>query len=153
MAIATSPGFGRPKEQVIVSGKVVTASAEVAQFEMPNDITDVRIVVTVTVASGTTPTLDVLLQITGDDGLTWFYSGNKFLQQTAASTRQIILSRAMGAGQTASEAPGDNPAIGAAAAAVNGPVSRRCRLFGLVGGTTPSFTINAFLLGNRIVGA
>lgn len=138
----------KPVTRQLATGIVITATGVLAAFDLPNDLAEFRLVVQVTAASGTTPTLDVILQDSPDEGQTWPYTGNKMAQMTGVDSRQLAISRERTYGQAAAESSAANPAIAAAAAAVNGPLARKARLFGLVGGTTPSFTVNVFLVGN-----
>lgn len=148
----------QPVTRQVVTGAVMTTTGALPAFILPNDLTEMRIVVQVTAASGTTPTLDCALQDSPDaqfvngvwTGTTWIYTGNKFLQQTGVSMRQISLSRTRAVSQIAAEFPGDLPAGGAAAAAASGPIARLVRIWCIVGGTTPSFTINVFVIGTTI---
>jgi hypothetical protein len=66
---------------------------------------------TVTAASGTTPTLDVRLETSLDAGTTWSTVG-AFAQATAATTKNKVF----------------------------GPLGDLCRWAWTIGGTTPSFT-------------
>lgn len=140
----------RPLTRQIVTAQVVAATGTPSiVFELPNDLAEFRIIVVVSAVAGTNPTLDVLLQDSPDEGQTWFYTGNKFAQMTTADQRQISLSRERHAAQAAAESSAANPAIAAAAAAVNGPLARKNRLWFLLGGTVgPTFTVNAFIIGN-----
>lgn len=138
----------QPFSRQIVTAQVVTTSAASAVFEIPNDAAELQLIVQVSAASGTSPVLDVALQMTPDNGTLWTYTGNKMLQVTGTGQRVIAFSRMRHAGQAAAEFSGDLPAAAAAAAATNGPLTRKCRLWFIVGGTTPSFTINAWLVGN-----
>lgn len=149
----------QPVTRQLATGVVMTATGAVVAFNLPNDLAEMRIIVQVTAASGTSPTLDVSLQDSPDasmiagvwTGNTWVYTGNKLTQMVGVDMRQISLSRERQASQVAAEFSGNVPAIAAAAAAASGPIARACRLWAVIAGTTPSFTINAFLIGTQIV--
>lgn len=72
--------------------------------------------------AGTTPTLDVRLETTVDDGATWYTVGS-LPQQTGVT--------------------------GARVARAFAPVGQRCRLAWTIGGTTPSFTFDVQVETNR----
>jgi hypothetical protein len=138
----------QPVTRQIVTGLVVAAPMSTPLFNIPNDLQEMRLVIQVTAASGTTPTLDAALQDSPDQGTTWIYTGNKFAQMIAVDMRQISLSRLRQASQAAAEFSGNVPAIAAAAAAASGPIARQARINFQTGGTTPSFTVNVFLIGS-----
>jgi hypothetical protein len=118
-------------------------------FDLPNDLAEFTLLLIVTAAAGTTPTLDALLQDSPDVGQTWRYTGNKFAQMVGVDQRQISISRERYASQPGTESSAANPAKGAAGAGTNGPIARRCRIWFMLGGSAgPSFTVNLFLIGN-----
>lgn len=78
---------------------------------------------TVTAASGTSPTLDVRLETTADDGASWYTAGS-FPQQTAATT-----------------AP--HPAR------IFAPLGSQARFAWTIAGTTPSFTFGVTVSADR----
>lgn len=145
-----APASLKPVTRQLAAGQVINASGVAsAVFELPNDLAEMRIMLQVTAVAGTTPTLDAIVQDTPDEGQTWVYTGNKFTQMTGVDIRQISLSRERHAGQAAAEFSGAVPAAGAAAAAANGPLTRKIRIWFLLGGTAgPSFTVNAWIVGN-----
>jgi hypothetical protein len=90
--------------------------------------TGVFIFINVTAATGTTPTLVLRVQWSGDNGTTWFD-----LDTTNAQTASITT--------TGTFALKVYPGLTAAAnAACNSPLPRTWRLAWTIGGTTPSFT-------------
>jgi hypothetical protein len=135
-----------PRAMVIASALVMTSSQASTVFELPNDADEIILYVQVTAASGTTPTLNAALQHTPDGGTTWLGTGNNTASMTAASIRGISLSRQRSFGQSAAEFSADVPAAGGAAASANGPLMRKCRIWFVIGGTTPSFTVNAWVV-------
>lgn len=87
------------------------------------DYDRVAIYVPVTAASGTTPTLDIVLEDSPDNGTTWF---------TVATATQLT-------------------AVGQAAIrlGINTAFAGRLRLRWTIGGTTPSFTFSALFAAQR----
>lgn len=96
--------------------------------------------------TGTSPTLDVSIQVTPDDGTTWF-SMFRFAQvTTTAGTRRIITSF-----RRVAEA-GAEAAVGATggALATNCPISKKIRVLATIGGTSPSYaTIKVWFIGAK----
>ncbi len=76
--------------------------------------------VTVTAASGTTPTLDIKYQVSDDRGTTW-YDHSTLTQITAVANQAKLI---------------ENP-------------GRTCRIVSTIAGTTPSFTYRVRLEGKR----
>jgi hypothetical protein len=138
----------RPKNQQLIAAQVLATSGASAVFELPNDLVEVVLVLEIVAASGTTPTIDAVLQTALDDLATKFAStGNKWTQlTTTGQMRAIAFSRQRHAGQAAAEY--DATQVTGAATSANGPVSRKCRVFFTVGGTGPSFTVNLWLIAN-----
>lgn len=145
-----APISQKPATRQLATGLVIAAdNIRLVFADIPNDLAEFRLIVQVTAVAGTNPTLDAILQDSPDEGQSWLYTGNKFAQMTGVDQRQISLSRERHAAQAAAETSAANPAIGAAAAAVNGPLTRKMALFFRLGGTVgPSFTVNVFLIGN-----
>lgn len=103
---------GATEDEVLVASAARTTSSQTATLNGYDDVKSLRAQVDVTAASGTTPTLDVVIEDTLD-GSTWNTVGT-FTQQTAVS-RQVI----------------DVATLG-----------RRLRVRWTIGGTTPSFTFS-----------
>jgi hypothetical protein len=145
-----APASLKPVTRQLATGLVINADNTRLVFaDIPNDLAEFRLIVVVTAVAGTNPTLDAIHQDSPDEGQTWLYTGNKFAQMVGVDQRQISVSRERHAAQAAAESSAANPAIGAAAAAVNGPLTRKQALFFRLGGTVgPSFTVSVFLIGN-----
>ena len=75
----------------------------------------------VTAASGTSPTLDLVYEVSPDDGTTWF-THTAFTQATAATSERVVFTR---------------------------PAGVWARLVYTIGGTTPSFTFSVHLEGKK----
>lgn len=140
-----------PRSVPVVSGLVVNADNQTTTaFELPNEAAEFNFIVQVTAVSGTTPTLVAALQHSPDQGTTWTFTGNNSAH-TGVSISSISFSRLRHSAQAAATFSADPPAVGAAAAAQNGPVMRKCRFIFRVGGTTPSFTINIWMQSSVLV--
>lgn len=111
------------QEVTLVSSAARTASGDGGVLEGFGDIKAARVQLDVTAASGTTPTLDVVLE-DSLDGTNWNTIGT-FAQKTAAG-REVI-----------------NLHGGKAESATFQPLfARRWRVRWTIGGTTPSFTFS-----------
>ena len=102
---------GTAQTVTLVPSAARTTSGNTADFDGFTQ-KSLRVQSQVTAASGTTPTLDVLLEDSVDGGVTWNTVAT-FTQATAA-TRQVV--------------------------SVTTPFTDRIRVRWTVGGTTPSFT-------------
>lgn len=95
------------------------------------------IILDVTAASGTSPTLDVAIETSPDNGTTW-YAAYEFTQMTSTGTRRMDI-RDIGIGITE---VGSEVSI----AEVNNPIkantvlTQDIRIKATIGGTNPSFT-------------
>jgi hypothetical protein len=140
-----SAGLLQPGSKILVASNTVTATGQSAAFTMPF-ADSYRLILITSAASGTTPTLDAVLQDSPDGGTTWVNLPLRFTQQTAAGNAWILfkpigLSDAASAGTTAAT----GGALG-----TNTPFNAKyVRLAYTVGGTTPSFT---FILYANMVG-
>lgn len=89
-----------------------------------------------TAASGTSPTLDVALQVTPDFGTT-YYSVLRFAQLTTTGKRYLRIQPGMGRGEAGTE--GAIADTGGALSS-NVTLTRKFRVLYTIGGTNPSFT-------------
>lgn len=96
-----------------------TTSANSGALPGFGDWSKFRAQLAVTAASGTTPTLDVVIEDSFDGGTTWNTVGT-FTQKTAAGTQAVD---------------------------ITGLFSDQLRVRWTVGGTTPSFTFSVLLYG------
>ena len=103
--------MARPEQDLVPVGTVVTANQSFAQSSGVANANALRCQINVTAASGTTPTLDVVIE-DSLDGANWNTVGT-FAQKTAAA-REVIN--------------------------ITTPFADRLRARATVGGTTPSFT-------------
>ena len=131
-----SAGMIQPNSTLLVASNTVTATGQSASFTMPY-ADAYRLILITSAASGTTPTLDAVLQDSPDGGTTWVNLPLRFTQQTAAGNAYVIfkpvsISDAASAGTVAAT----GGALG-----VNTPFNaKNVRLAYTVAGTTPSFT-------------
>jgi len=96
--------------------------------------------------TGTTPTLDVAIQVSYDDGTT-FLTAWRFAQvTTTAGTRRIVTSFRRVAEVGAESAVTDT----GGALATNHPISNKIRILFTIGGTSPSYaTLKVSFIGAR----
>lgn len=131
-----SAGMLQFSSKILVQSSTVTATGASPSFVMP--IADsYRLLLVTSAASGTTPTLDAVLQDSPDGGVTWINLPLKFTQATAAGSSYIIF-KPIGLSDAASA--GSAPGTGAAAASNTPFNARNVRLSYTIAGTTPSFT-------------
>jgi hypothetical protein len=145
-----SAGIIQPGSKLLVASNTVTATGNSANFVMPY-ADAYRLILVTSAASGTTPTLDAVLQDSPDGGVTWVNLPLKFTQLTAAGNAQLIF-KMVG---TADAANATQQGFTGAANAINTPVNVQfVRLFVTVAGTTPSFTYKLFanMIGRSQIG-
>lgn len=112
------PGDDSRPDAAVASG-ARTATGTGSAFST-QDADSIEATLTVTAASGTTPTLDVTLETSIDDGSTWDTVG-AFSQKTAAGSDGHVF----------------------------GPLGDLCRWRWTIGGTSPSFTFSVAAESNR----
>ena len=100
----------RPRTDADVASAARTATGTGTAFDV-GSAESLEAVLTVSAASGTTPTLDVSLETSIDGGTTWSTVGS-FAQKTANGSEGKVF----------------------------GPLGDKCRWKWTIGGTTPSFT-------------
>jgi hypothetical protein len=105
------------------------------------------IIVSVTAASGTSPTLDVVFQNTPDGGTTWVNMPLRSAQLTTVSANHLQI------------APGGFSIADSTATAATGGIlsenyvpSPKIRIVGTIGGTNPSFTFAIYAFMKSIGG-
>jgi hypothetical protein len=115
----------------------LAATANSAAFDM--GVGDCyQLTLDITAATGTSPTLDVVVQTSFDNGTNFLDLPLRFTQVTAASTKYLVFKLGLG---------GNEVALEQAAADTGGTLAKNCifdphnmRLKYTVGGTNPSFT-------------
>jgi len=96
-----------------------------------------------TAASGTSPTLDVAIQITPDGGTT-MYSVLRFAQVTGTNQQRITVQPIQGRGEAGTQAA---LADTGGAASANQTLTASIKVKFTVGGTSPSFTAVVWVIG------
>lgn len=136
------PGFQEPLTKALVASgtRTVTSNSGTLTVELCDSY---EFIVQATLNSGTTPTMDVAIQITPDDGTTWF-TAFRFAQITATSSRRLRIQPMQGRGEAGTE--GAIADTGGALNA-NGIVTRKIRVLFTTGGTNPNFTVAVWMLG------
>lgn len=126
----------------------VTATGTGNAFILPNqDFSSLVFALSLSAVSGTTPTLDLYVQVLGPDG-NW-YDLVHFAQQTAATTanNQIFATVSVG-GSTYNGIVGSKTI---SASSVGAPlIGNTLRLAYTIGGTTPSFTGTVNIYQNQM---
>lgn len=143
--------FLSPQSQALVAaGTVVAATGNSGNLTIP--LADsYAFVLNVTAASGTTETLDCALQVSPDQGTTWF-DWFRFAQvTTSAVTRRLIVQPMQGRGEAGSEAAITAAASGAISNNVPFPGALfsggkpTIRFVYTLGGTSPSYTLGIWM--------
>jgi hypothetical protein len=121
--------------KLVWSSPAIAATANSGAINMPVAPAYAWIVEAVT-PTGTSPTLDVALQITPDNGTTW-WSVSRFAQITTATTRLIkVHSNGPVAGQAAAVSTiADTGGV----LESNFPVTPTMRVLATIGGTNPAY--------------
>jgi hypothetical protein len=134
----------------LAATSATTATVTGTTFQLP--VSDAyQLILDVGAATGTSPTLDVALQHSPNNGVTW-YTFAKFAQVTAAGQRSLVFTPQVSVNQAASEAAIANTG---SAVAQNVPVIySNVRVLATVGGTTPSFaTVNVWIICQATAGS
>lgn len=133
----------RPQEIVFLSAAARTTTATSSAVNLPDSCQAIMFISDMNTVTGTSPTLDVSIEITHDDGTTWF-GVSRFTQQTAASER-FLIQPLMGKNVVGTEGVTEANWEFAEAAATGGALvqscvtSRKIRVVATIGGTNPSF--------------
>jgi hypothetical protein len=101
------------------------------------------IVVQLGTVSGTTPTLNVQLAVSYDDGTTWITVGAASGNATASNNTIAVLVYPTNLSQAAGGTPANLTTGATQTLALNMALPRKWRLVYTIGGTTPSFAITA----------
>lgn len=146
--------FLAPKKFAAISASTQTATANVT-FTQSLSIADCYALgLEVTAASGTSPTLDAVVQTLAADGTTWLDLPLRYTQKTAAGagTPEWLVFR-LGLGQ-------NEVALGQTTADTGGQLAKNCifdpfnmRLRCTIGGTSPSFTFTLHAYQTPVVAA
>lgn len=127
---------------IVVAQTALAATASSAAFSMDN-AESYSLCLEVTAATGTSPTLDVVLQTSWDGGTTFIDLPLRFTQNTAAVIRWLVFRNGLGMNEVALEQ---------VAADTGGTLAKNCnfdpynmKLKYTVGGTNPSFAFKVHL--------
>lgn len=137
-------GATLPYATTLVASAARTATGNSGAILFPTDQVGGEFIVNITAASGTSPTLDLAIQVTPNDGTT-FFTQWRFSQSTGAEAQRIITTFRRVAEVGAETAIADT----GGALANNAPITRKIRVLWTIGGTNPSFTFAVYFIGDR----
>lgn len=127
-----------------VASAARTATGNSGALNLPKASSHLFIVNVSATPTGTSPTLDVAIQVSHDEGTT-FHSILRFAQIAAPSGGQKRFVRISGTGPGGGEAGAEGAAADTGGAqAANIALSRKFRLLWTIGGTSPSYTFAIF---------
>lgn len=130
-----------PRGIQLVSSAARTTTASLGATRLPKG-ESYLFILDVTAGSGTSPTLDVAIQVTHDDGTT-FHSVLRFAQATGVVKRMLRVQPTLGRGEAGTEAA---CADTGGALNANVPFSRKINVKWTIGGTNPSFTFALYAI-------
>jgi len=138
MAETLMPAFSKQ----LVASTTYTSTTSSALLTLP--VADsYTFILDVTAASGTSPTLDVAIQITPDAGTT-MYSVLRFAQATGTGAQRVTVQPIQGRGEAGSQA---SLADTGGAAKDNQTLTQNIKVKFTTGGTSPSFTAVVWVIG------
>lgn len=127
---------------IVAQVSAAAATASTAAFVLPN-AESYSLVLDVTTATGTSPTLDVVLQTSWDNGTTFIDLPLRYTQVTAAAVKWLVFRNGLGMNEVALEQ---------AAADTGGTLAKNCnfdinnmKIKYTIGGTNPVFTFRVHL--------
>lgn len=143
----------KTKEITFLAAAARTTTATSASIGIPEGTRSIMFIADMNTVSGTSPTLDISVEITNDQGTTWF-GVSRFTQITAAAER-FLTQPFFGENVTGTEGVTEGNWEMAEAAATGGALIQPCvvpsfmRVVATIGGTSPSFngSIIALLQG------
>lgn len=143
-----------PWTRTLVTSTTAAATGNSGAIDFPDDLHSAAFIFDVTAASGTSPTLDFAIQVTPDDGTT-FYTAFRPAQIVAAAIHRLVACFFGGSGNTGTT--GTNASSGNAIVIANtggalsagSPISKKIRVLWTIGGTNPSFTFAVHVIGRR----
>jgi hypothetical protein len=136
-----------PYKRLLVASAARTATGNSGALTIPVDIDAAAIVLDVTAASGTSPTMDVALQTSPDNGTTW-YTFSRFAQNTGAVTLAKRFNFNVGSGEAAAVfTVADTGGV----LESNFPITEDLRVLWTIGGTNPSFTFVVWMFAKRLI--
>lgn len=121
-----------------IASTAYTTTTTSAAFALPVDADTYMVLLQTTAATGTSPTMDAVLQSSPDNGTTYINLPIRSTQITAAGQNYFIFKQGLGGNEVAFESP---------AASTGGTLAKNCifdpRLLKVkftIGGTNPSIT-------------
>ena len=125
-----------PYAATLVASTTYTATTSSALLTLP--LADsYSFILDTTAASGTSPTMDVAIQINPDGAGTTMYSVLRFAQVTGTNQQRITVQPIQGRGEAGTQAA---LADTGGAASANQPLTSKIKVKFTLGGTSPSFT-------------
>lgn len=134
-----------PYVATLVTSAARTSTSYSDVIDFPDNLSDLSFYLISGAGTGTSPTLDVAIEVTVDDGTT-FIPRFKFTQVTTGAVKYVIDVKAS---RTAEAGAHSTLAYTGSAVAANAPISKKIRVYWTVGGTNPSFTFAVYCIGNR----
>lgn len=132
----------RPRFKTALASATMTTTTTSSAFSLGGLADTYAVVFNVTAASGTSPTLDIILQTSVDGGTTYVNLPLRTTQITAAGRNWLVFKLGLGDNEAAVESP---------AAATGGSLAKNCifdpffmKAVFTIGGTNPSFTVVAY---------
>lgn len=125
----------------IIDAATVTSTTQSTSFKLP--VADTySLLIDTGASSGTSPTLDICLQFSPDEGTTWYNAPIRAAQATTGATVQMITFRP----HLSNEAAWHNAvATTGGALAKNFVPAYNCRISYVVGGTSASYAVTIYL--------
>jgi hypothetical protein len=134
-----------PIKKNVLTASAVAATASSAAFSLPMaDSYD--LVLNITSVTGTTPTMDLVLQTSIDGGTTFVDLPLRYTQKTAAGVAHLVFRLGLGENEVALEQAGADTGGTLAKNCVFDPQNMKLKY--TIGGTNPTFTftVTAFAL-------
>lgn len=137
----------QPRWETIVASQTVAADTQLPAspyYDLPYADT-YTLVISSGIGTGTSPTLDISMQISPDGGTTWVTAPIRSTQRsTAALTDVIVFKPRLGDNEVAYGAP---TALTGGVLAKNFVPTRKVRFYFELGGTNPSFPTCSIMIG------
>lgn len=128
----------QPRIKTLIASTAYTTTVTSSAFAMPVNADTYEIIINATTVTGTSPTLDCVVQSSVDGGTTYINLPLRTTQITAAGQRRLLFKQGLG---------GNEVALETAAADTGGTLAKNCifdpkfmKIKFTVGGTNPSLT-------------
>lgn len=133
-----------PYTATLVASNAISATGSTSAITLPL-LDGYAFILNVTAAGGTTETMDMALQVTPDNGTTWFDWARFAQVTTAAILQRIIIQPLQGRGEAGSATTITQAGTGAISA--NAPLSSKIRFTYTLSGTLPTYTFAIYVIG------